>query len=178
MDYAAFDSERRRIIRAWGTEMTDPEQLAEAVRQLREQAATIPGAANQDRATRYLGTLDELVAAVEEPESPSIRQASDVLLKASGPEGTPAERQARAAAGMAEIARIAAEVPTVGERDAVLEMNETLAPIAAGGPARESAARFIGDPALPPPGSSGASAGTTASRPAVTGNPKQSIRDL
>lgn len=178
MDYADFDAERRRIIRAWGTEITEPEQLAEAVRQLREQAATMTVPADQHRATRYLGTLDDLVAAASEPESPSIRQASDVLLKASAPEGTPAERQARAAAGITEIARIAAEAPSVGERDAVLEMNETLVMIAGdrGGPG-EPAARFASDPAMTPPGRIGPPAGAPASRSAGTGVPKQPIRD-
>ncbi|MFD7154786.1 hypothetical protein ACFV9C_09320 [Kribbella sp. NPDC059898] len=45
MEYADFDAERRRIIRAWGTEITEPEQLADAVRQLREPAASVAGRA-------------------------------------------------------------------------------------------------------------------------------------
>ncbi|GAA1608688.1 MULTISPECIES: hypothetical protein [Kribbella] len=131
MDYGEFDAERRRIVRAWGTEITDTDQLVAAVERLRAQAPTIADDADRAKAMRYLTTLDDLVEETRTPESPTIRQASDVLLRASGPEGTPAERRARAEAAMAEIARIAAAAPTVGERDAALEMNGTLMSIIA-----------------------------------------------
>lgn len=127
MEYAEFEAERRRIIRAWGGEITDPEQLAAAVERLREQAATVPGEADRARAIRYLTTLDDLVTDARTPESETVRRAGDVLLLASRPEGTPVERRARAEAGMAEIARIADAAPTIAERDAALEMNESLA---------------------------------------------------
>jgi len=129
VEYAEFDAERRRIVRAWGREITDPEQLASVVERLREQAATVPGEADLARATRYLTTLDDLVTEARTPESDSVRRAADVLLRASQPDGTPAERRARAEAGMAEIARIAEAAPTRAERDAALEMNEPLAEI-------------------------------------------------
>lgn len=188
MEYAEFDTERRRIIRAWGDEITDPEQLAAAVRALHEQASTISGAADQDRVRRYLSTLDDLVAESAEPESASVRQASDVLLKASAPEGTPAERRARAEAGLTEIARIAAAAPTVGERDAVLEMNETLQTIATAvdapgdrgdgvRSADDQTARFVADPAMTPPGRIEPPSGAPASRPAATASPKAPVRD-
>jgi len=127
VEYAEFEAERRRIIRAWGGEITDPEQLAAAVERLREQAATVPGEADRARAIRYLTTLDDLVTDARTPESETVRRAGDVLLLASRPEGTPVERRARAEAGMAEIARIADAAPTIAERDAALEMNESLA---------------------------------------------------
>ncbi|NIK62187.1 hypothetical protein [Kribbella shirazensis] len=129
MDYGEFDAARRRIVRAWGTEITDPEVLAEAVERLREQAETVEGEADRAKAIRYLKTMDDLVVEARTPESAPIRQASDVMMRASSPEGTPAERRARARAGMEEIARIAYAAPTTGERDAALEMNETLASI-------------------------------------------------
>jgi len=131
MDYGEFDAERRRIVRAWGTEITDADQLAAAVEGLRAQTATIADDADRAKAMRYLTTLDDLVEETRTPESPTVRQASDVLLRASGPEGSPAQRRARAEAAMAEIARIAAAAPTVGERDAALEMNGTLRSIIA-----------------------------------------------
>lgn len=127
VEYAEFDAARRRIIRSWGNEITDPEQLAAAVAELREQATSLTG--GSDRAMRYLTALDDLVAEASEPESEYIRRASDVMMRSSGPEGTPAEQRARAEAGMAEIARIAYAAPTAGERDAALEMNETLVQI-------------------------------------------------
>ncbi|MET9268752.1 hypothetical protein [Kribbella sp. NPDC003557] len=129
MDYGEFDAARRRIVQAWGTEITDPEELAGAVEQLRQQAETVDGDDDRAKAIRYLKTLDDLVLEARTPESAAVREASDVLLRASGPEGTAAERRARAAAGMAEITRIAYAAPTSGERDAALEMNETLASI-------------------------------------------------
>lgn len=127
MDYGEFDAQRRRIVRSWGREITDPEQLAAAVERLREQAGSVPGEADRARAIRYLKTLDDLVTEARTPESETVRRAADVLLLASRPDGTPAERRARAEAGMAEIARIADAAPTIGERDAALEMNESLA---------------------------------------------------
>lgn len=131
MDYGEFDAERRRIVRAWGAEITTSDQLAAAVEGLRAQTATIADDADRSKAMRYLTTLDDLVEETRTPESPTVRQASDVLLRASGSEGSPAERKARAEAAMAEIARIAAAAPTVGERDAALEMNGTLMSIIA-----------------------------------------------
>ena len=127
MEYGEFDAERRRIIRAWGHEITDPDQLAAAVNWLREQAATVPDETDRAKAIRYLKTLDDLVVEARTPESETVRRAADVLLLASQPGGTPAERRARAEAGIAEITRIAAAAPTIAERDAALEMNESLA---------------------------------------------------
>jgi hypothetical protein len=129
MKYGDFDAARRQLARAWGTEITDPDELAAAVDRLREQAATVDGDADRAKAIRYLTTLDNLVLEARTPESIPLRQASDVMMRASRPEGTPAERRARAEAGMAEIARIAYAAPTAGERDAALEMNETLVQI-------------------------------------------------
>jgi hypothetical protein len=129
MEYGDFDAARRRIVRAWGSDITDPEELAAAVERLRAQAATVDGDADRAKAIRYLATLDDLVLEARTPESVAVRQASDVMMRASRPDGTAAERRARAEAGMAEIARIAYAAPTVGERDAALEMNETLVQI-------------------------------------------------
>jgi hypothetical protein len=90
-----------------------------------------PGADDRARTTRYLATLDELVTEARTPQSETVRQAADVLLQASRPDGTPSQRRAQAEAAMAEIARIAAAAPTIGERDAALEMNGALAEIIA-----------------------------------------------
>jgi hypothetical protein len=127
MNYGEFDAARRWIVRAWGRQITHPDQLALAVSQLRAQAATIADEADRAKAIRYLKTLDDLVAEARTPESETVRRASDVLLWASSPDGTPTERRARAEAGIAEITRIAAAAPTLAERDAALEMNESLA---------------------------------------------------
>lgn len=172
MEYAEFDAERRRIVHAWGREVTDPAQLAAAVERLREQAATVPGDADRDRAMRYLMTLDDLVSEAGEPESEPVRRASGVLLQASGPEGTPAERRARAEAAMAEITRIAAAAPTAAERDAVLEMNESLAAIVA-----SADARFATDPAMAPAGRIGAPSTAPASRTAGSSGTDVQARD-
>ena len=125
MEYAEFDAERRRIVSTWG--QTDPAELAAAVERLRGLAETVEGDRDRDKAQRYLSSLDRLLAEAGAPESDVVRRAGDVLLQASRPDGTPAERRARAEAGMQQIAQIAAEAPTVGERDAALEMNESLA---------------------------------------------------
>ncbi|WP_427885027.1 hypothetical protein ACQHIV_22875 [Kribbella sp. GL6] len=126
MEYAEFDAERRRIVHAWGRSITDPEVLAQAVDRLREQAPTVNGETERAKAIRYLTVMDDLVLAARTPESVPVQQASDVMLQASRLEGTPAERRARAEAGIEEISRIAYAAPTVGERDAALEMNGLL----------------------------------------------------
>jgi hypothetical protein len=129
VEYDDFQAERGRILAAWGTELTDPEQLAAAVDRLRELAGTVDGEEQRAKAIRYLKSMDDLVAAAREPESQTLRQASDVLVLASRPDGTPEERRARAESGMREIARIAEAAPTPAERLAVLAMNEPLAEI-------------------------------------------------
>ena len=125
VEYAEFDAEHRRIVRSWSS--TDPAERAAGVERLRGLAETVEGDKQRDKARRYLKSLDRLVAEVATPESDFVRRAGDVLLRASRPEGTPAERRARAEAGMLQIAQIADAAPTIGERDAALEMNESLA---------------------------------------------------
>jgi hypothetical protein len=196
MDYAEFDTERRRITHAWGREITSADGLATAVDDLREQAASIPDAAGRTRATRYLENLDALVAEARTPESETVRAAGDVLLEASRTDGTADEIRARAEAGIAEITRIADQAPTVGERDAVLEMNETLAETLAvldsaehPGSGPESAGRegtieartagFANDPAMTSPSRMPApDPAASASRPGPVSGPKSPIRDL
>jgi hypothetical protein len=78
VEYAEFDAERRSIVRAWGREITDPEQLAAAVERLRRQAGTVPDEADRARAIRYLRTLDDLVTEARTPESETVRRAGDV----------------------------------------------------------------------------------------------------
>ncbi|MFI5709845.1 hypothetical protein [Kribbella sp. NPDC051620] len=129
MEYDDFQAERRRIIAAWGTEITDPEQLAAAVDRLRGLAATVEGEESRAKAIRYLKSMDDLVADARTPESATVGRAWDVMLAASSPDGTPAERRARAEEGMREIARIADAAPTLDEKLAALNMNETLAEI-------------------------------------------------
>ncbi|MEV6413201.1 hypothetical protein [Kribbella sp. NPDC051718] len=129
MEYDEYQAERRRIIAAWGTEITDPEQLAVAVARLRELASTVDGAEQRARAIRYLKSMDDLVAEARRPDSETVGRAWDVMLRASGPDGTPAERRARAEEGMREIARIADTAPTLAEKLAALNLNEPLAEI-------------------------------------------------
>lgn len=129
MEYDDFQAERARILAAWGQELTDPEQLAAAVERLRELAGTVDGEEQRAKAIRYLKSMDTLVAEARAPESETIGKASDVLLRAARPDGTPDERRARAEVGMQEIARIAEAAPTPAERLAVLAMTEPLAEI-------------------------------------------------
>jgi hypothetical protein len=127
MNYGEFDAARRWIVRAWGRQITHPDHLAAVVGRLRAEASTIADEADRAKAFRYLKTLDDLVVEARTPESATVRRASDVLLWASSPVGTAAERRAPAEAGIAEISRIADTAPTLAERDAALEMNESLA---------------------------------------------------
>nr|WP_238353175.1 hypothetical protein [Kribbella solani] len=116
-------------MRSWGRELVEPEALAAAVERLRADAETIRDDAERAKARRYLTTLDNLVIEARTPESESLRAASNVLLRALAPDGTPVERRVRAATAMAEINRIARVAPTPAECAAVLELNESLAEI-------------------------------------------------
>jgi len=129
MEYRDFDTERRRIVQGWGREITDPAELTAAAARLREQAATIERDKDREKAFRYLEGLDEFVALAldPQPESEAVWAANDVMQRTLQVTGTPAERRARIEAAMDEIARISAAAPTVGEQDAALEMNGTLA---------------------------------------------------
>lgn len=129
MEYADYQAERQRIIAAWGSELTDPEQLAAAVDRLRALAATVDGEEQRARAIRYLKSMDDLVAEARRPDSQTVGEAWDVMLAASSPAGTPDERRARAERGMREIARIADAAPTLAEKLAALNLNEPLAEI-------------------------------------------------
>lgn len=129
MEYDDYQAERRRILAAWGSELTDPQQLAAAVGRLRELAATVEGEEQRARAIRYLKSMDDLVAEARTPDSETVGKAWDVMLQASSPDGTPAERRARAEQGMREIARIADAAPTLAEKLAALNLNEPLAEI-------------------------------------------------
>lgn len=126
MEYDDYQAERARILAAWGTEITDPEQLAAAVDRLRRLAVTVEGDELRAKAVRYLKSLDTLVAEARTPASETIDRAWEVMQRASVPDGTPAERRARALAGMQEIGRIADNAATAGERDAALELNGSL----------------------------------------------------
>ncbi|MFD7154785.1 hypothetical protein ACFV9C_09315 [Kribbella sp. NPDC059898] len=189
MEYAEFDTERRRIIRSVGREITDAAQLEAAVERLREQAATLSADADRTRASEQLTALDGLLAEAAEPENEYVRRASEILQRSTAPEGTPAEQRTRAAAGMAEITRIAASAPTRGDRDAVLEMNEPLAVIVRTyderaapvgddrGPGHEDVARFAVDRAVVPPGRITAPSSAPAARSTGSGGPEAQVRD-
>ncbi|MFI5729508.1 hypothetical protein ACIA49_05250 [Kribbella sp. NPDC051587] len=127
MEYLEFDTERRRIVHAYGREITDPEELAAAVERLRELAATVDGEADRAKAFRYLTSMDDLVREARTPDSETVWAANDAMMRGLQPIGTPAEQQARARAAMDEINRIAAAAPTIGEQIAAQEMNGALA---------------------------------------------------
>jgi hypothetical protein len=129
VDYDEFDAERMRIVRAWGVEITDPEALAAEAGRLRELAGTVAGERDRERALGHLVAVDQLVEDARTPVDEALVRASEVLQRAADPTGTPAERRARAEAGMAEIGRIADQASSVGVRDAVLDLNESLAEI-------------------------------------------------
>ncbi|MET9315360.1 hypothetical protein ABZX12_26390 [Kribbella sp. NPDC003505] len=85
MDYEVFDSARRKLVRAWWREFTDPEELALRVARLRDQAAAITDEESRARAYRYLKTLDDLVREARSPEGETRGRAEDVLLRAGRP---------------------------------------------------------------------------------------------
>ncbi|MET9318243.1 hypothetical protein ABZX12_41030 [Kribbella sp. NPDC003505] len=96
VDYEVFDSARRKLVRAWWREFTDPEELATRVARLQVQAAALTDEEDRARAYRYLKTLDDLVCEARSPESETGGRAEAVLLRAGRPasevKGSPIER--------------------------------------------------------------------------------------
>ncbi|WP_427885030.1 hypothetical protein ACQHIV_22890 [Kribbella sp. GL6] len=188
MDYADFDSERRRIVKAWGTSITDPDELAGAAEALREQAATIQDGADRTRAVRHLRNLDNLVTAARTPVSETLRKAGEVLQEAARADGTPEEIRTRAVEGIAALGRIADSAPTLAERDAVLEMNEPLFETldvldatpdsGSGRPVDVRTAGFANDRAIAPPTRMPAPSGAATGRANTGSGPTSPDRGL
>lgn len=103
-----------------------PAWLPAAVARLKELAATIEDPSGRRSAENRIADLEGVLDAGSDgpPISPAMMAAIRVYSQAGTTTGTPAERTARAEAGMAEIGRIAEANPA--EEASIMELNESL----------------------------------------------------
>ncbi|GAB3939701.1 hypothetical protein GCM10029976_056340 [Kribbella albertanoniae] len=129
MDYEQFRVEHDKVWALLG-EATLPQSLPNDIARLKEMAAAINDPADRRDADNMVAMIESIVdeslsAKDEEPWSDAMNEAIRVHLEASDDSGTPAERIARARAGIQAIGRIADRAPE-HERNAIIEMNGSL----------------------------------------------------
>lgn len=123
MRYKEFIAEFKRVRNEWayGNMPEGPAQQIERLRTL------IPTIEEADR----LSWAEDLVRGWESdwkgPHAERMARAHDVLARATGAQGSPADRIAEYRRGISDIAAIAHETSDSSERVAIIGMNETLA---------------------------------------------------
>jgi hypothetical protein len=126
MDYGRFRAEYDPVFDMLDAEKL-PAWLPGAVTHLKELAATIDDPAARRSAENDIADLEGVLSESADgpPISPAMMQAIRIHSEANANHGTPADRIARAEAGMAEISRIADAAPRA-EQAAILDLNESL----------------------------------------------------
>jgi hypothetical protein len=124
MDYEEFFSQYKRAHENWTFGRLDRDDAAAELERLR---AIVPSIEPSDRRQTAEYLLEQWANETSPEAEDRLARAGVVLARAASADGTVAERKARAEAGIAEITRIADETADVGERYAILGMNETLA---------------------------------------------------
>ncbi len=126
MDYDQFRTEYDPVFDVLDAE-TLPDWLPAAVTRLKDLAVSIEDPADRRSAENDIADIEGILseAADGPPISPAMMEAIRIHSAAGVGDGTPAERIARAEAGMAEINRIAESVPRT-EQAPILELNESL----------------------------------------------------
>lgn len=124
MEYDDFDAEYRRILDV-AARLSD-EALTAEVERLRGLASQLADPTDRRDADDDIASLAGVLSPTGvPPASPIVIEAERVHSAAGAPGGTPAERIARARAGMQEIGRLAATA-NPAERAGILELNESL----------------------------------------------------
>ncbi|MFC9687371.1 hypothetical protein ACFTSF_02440 [Kribbella sp. NPDC056951] len=128
MDYAQFRVESDKVWDVLDAKVLPP-TLQDDIARLKELAATIEDPKERWRAEGRIesieGILREGEAGNQKPWSDAMNKAIQVHSAATDDSGTPAERIARAEAGMEAIGRIADSAPE-DEQYAIIELNESL----------------------------------------------------
>jgi hypothetical protein len=126
MDYGQFRAEYDPVFDILDAEKLPP-WLPGAVTRLKELAATIDDPAARRSAENDIASLEDVLAEGSDgpPISPAMMEAIRIHSEAGANHGTPAERIARAEAGMAAIGRIAEAAPPT-EQASILDLNESL----------------------------------------------------
>ncbi|WP_460667033.1 hypothetical protein [Kribbella swartbergensis] len=124
MEYEEFFGRYKRAHEDWTFGRLDRDDAAAELERLR---AIVPSIEPSDRRQTAEYLLEQWANETSPEAEDRMARAGAVLARAGSGDGTVAERKARAEAGIAEITRIADETVDVGERFAILGMNETLA---------------------------------------------------
>jgi HEAT repeat protein len=125
MTYEEFEADFQRVHEAAGDGLSTPALQAEILR-LRQLAETIEDPRQRENAGYDIAMLDDLVAHDDDPAPSALMvEASGVYRRATAMDGTPAERIARAEAGIEEIERIA-DRAVGNEQASIAGLNETL----------------------------------------------------
>lgn len=126
MDYDQFRAEYDPVFDVLDAERL-PDWLPAAIKRLKDLAATIEDPSDRRSAENDIAGIEGVLAEASDgpPISPAMMAAIRIHTEAGASNGTPAERIARAEAGMAEIARIADNAPRT-EQASILELNESL----------------------------------------------------
>jgi hypothetical protein len=127
MDLEEFRAQYSPVLDAAADGSMDDATIASEIIRLRALAETIADPAGRKRAGNLIASIEDVLSYSDAPLSDAMTEAIRVHLRAGADGGTPAERIARAEAGMDEIARISESVDDRSESDAILEMNESLA---------------------------------------------------
>jgi hypothetical protein len=124
MDYDEFFAQYKGAHELWTFGRLEVDGALAELDRLRAIAQSIEPADKRETA-QYLLTqwANEMSPQADERMS----RATAILTRAGADDGTPAERKARAEAGIAEITSIADETRDIGEQYAILGLNETLA---------------------------------------------------
>ncbi|TDD46336.1 hypothetical protein E1263_36795 [Kribbella antibiotica] len=128
MDYEQFKVESDKVFAVLGDKDL-PVTLADDIARLKDLAATVEDPQDRWDAEGDIVSIEGILqageGADEEPWSDAMNQAVQAHARATDDSGTPAERIARARAGITAISRIADTAPA-NEQAAIVEMNESL----------------------------------------------------
>lgn len=124
MDYDEFFARYKRAHELWSFGRLDVDG---AVAELERLRAIVPSIEPSDRRRTAAYLLDQWANETSPQAEDRMTRATAVLTRAGAEGGNVAERKARAEAGIAEITSIADETTDVGERYAILGLNEALA---------------------------------------------------
>ncbi|MFC5267418.1 hypothetical protein ACFPJ1_35335 [Kribbella qitaiheensis] len=125
MDYDQFDAEYQRVVEAAQSDLST-EALRVEVQRLRQLSAQVEDPDDREEAGHAVAMLENVLSTDPgPPPSEAVLAANQAYADATSSDGTPAERIARAEAGITEIARIA-RTADPEEESSILQFNESL----------------------------------------------------
>ena len=126
MDYDEFFAQYKGAHELWTFGRLDADGALAELDRLRAIAQSITP---EDKCETAQYLLSQWANELSPQADERMSRATAVLTRAGADNGAPAERKARAEAGIAEITGIADETSDIGEQYAILGLNESLAKI-------------------------------------------------